>query len=205
MIEQPNLKELEKSLYGKFQEDGIWDLFLGLFLIADGLLMEFSTSSYIAIVAGCMVPFVYGMKKKITEPRLGIVKFSKARKEKEKISYLGVIVVLLLVGMLSTLMIFQISPQTGSESFFVAEPRILLALVFALVLTTVAVMYKIKRFIWYGGMIMLLFALGGLAQLHVTYMFIISGVLITSNGVKLLIEFIKKYPKQDSIVESNGA
>lgn len=205
MVVQQDLKKLEKSLYSKFQEDGLWDILLGLFFLLLGLLTKFSDTTYIGFIAGGGTSLVYVMKRKITQPRLGYVRFSKMGKIKERTTSLSVALVLVLIGTLGVILFYKFSPGSNPPSIIITTPKVLFMLVLSLVLVAVAIVLNIKRFIWYGIMIATLFSLGGLAQLKESYMLIISGSLMFVNGVKLLSEFIKKYPKLDSTIENSGA
>ncbi len=203
MEEQQDLKKLEKSLYGKFQEDGIWDLFLGLFFLTFGLLAEFSDTTYIGIVGGVGVPMVMLMKKKITEHRIGYVKFSKKNLKKHSSSYISLILILITLIIVGTMIYLKNYPSNYSVMFF-QKYKILFFVMLSLLLAAASFMFNIKRFLWYAVMIMLLFLLNSIMQLNKSYILILTGIIIIANGLKHIINFIKKYPKQDSTIESNG-
>lgn len=87
-----DLKELERKAYRSFFADGIWDVYLGLLLLAMGggpALLALGTS----LVWAAMVPlavvllgmFIFlGGKKYLTVPRLGAVQFGPARTLRRK-------------------------------------------------------------------------------------------------------------------------
>jgi hypothetical protein len=85
-----NLKELERKAWTSYFQDGLWDIFLGLLLLAmaiSALLSDvgFSESWGMAILIGLQVLamlVLWAGKKIITVPRMGRVKFGPKRKAK---------------------------------------------------------------------------------------------------------------------------
>ncbi|MHC4461427.1 MAG: hypothetical protein ACYS6W_14730 [Planctomycetota bacterium] len=85
-----NLNEIEKKAFRSTFQDGFWDIFLGLTLLAaavaaflansgvsEGLIMTI----FVALQALVLLVFIAG-KKRITVPRMGFVKFGPKRKRK---------------------------------------------------------------------------------------------------------------------------
>jgi len=90
--EKIDLKELERKAYRSFFEDGIWDIYLGLLLLAMGagpgvLALDVSPAHAalvgLALSAVALVIFFAG-KKRLTIPRLGRVRFGPARALRKK-------------------------------------------------------------------------------------------------------------------------
>ena len=85
-----NLKELERKAWTSYFQDGLWDIYLGLLLLAmaiSALLSDvgFSESLGMTILIGLEVLAVLILwvgKKLITVPRMGRVKFGPKRKAK---------------------------------------------------------------------------------------------------------------------------
>ena len=85
-----NLKELERKAWTSYFQDGLWDIYLGLLLLAmaiSALLSDvgFSESLGMTILIGLEVLAVLVLwvgKKLITVPRMGRVKFGPKRKAK---------------------------------------------------------------------------------------------------------------------------
>ena len=80
-----NLKEIEKRTYISYHQDGLIDIFIGIYILlfATAILannvLDLSTWFVIpAIFPALMVPIWIGLKKRITVPRIGFVKFKKA-------------------------------------------------------------------------------------------------------------------------------
>jgi hypothetical protein len=87
-----NLKELERRAYRSFFEDGIWDVYLGLLLLAMGggpALLAMGATLMWAAAAGLLLSvlgmaFFFTGKKHLTVPRLGAVQFGPARTLRRK-------------------------------------------------------------------------------------------------------------------------
>jgi len=100
MTENINLKEIERKAYLSYFQDGLWEIFMGLFLIGSSissLLPENDLARIInTIFTVLLIPFLaFGLGKKyITIPRLGMVKFGPKRKAKRnKLAVVTTIVV----------------------------------------------------------------------------------------------------------------
>ncbi|MGD2027927.1 MAG: hypothetical protein PVI99_08935 [Anaerolineales bacterium] len=84
-----NLKELERKAFRSFYQDGIWDIFFGLIMLAMYIFTFFNdmekkavgTISLILLEVFAVMFLIYG-KKYITVPRLGEVRFGKQRKRR---------------------------------------------------------------------------------------------------------------------------
>jgi hypothetical protein len=98
-----NLKELERKAWTSYFQDGLWDIYLGLLLLAmaiSALLSDvgFSESLGMTVLIGVEVLAVLVLwvgKKLITVPRMGRVKFGPKRKAK-----LSWVVVILFISVL---------------------------------------------------------------------------------------------------------
>ena len=90
MTEAINLKELEKKAFRSTFQDGLWDIFLGIILMAmavNTLLSRIGVSEletmavFIGLEVVAIIVLIAG-KKRITVPRIGHVKFSPKRRAK---------------------------------------------------------------------------------------------------------------------------
>ena len=105
MSQEIDLKQLERKAWRSVFQDGLWDIYLGLLLLAMAVLMLLSDSGlsesqsmliYIGFLAVSMLAMWAG-KRFITVPRMGRVKFGpkgKARKRKARV----VLAISVLVG-----------------------------------------------------------------------------------------------------------
>jgi len=100
------LKELERKAFTSTFQDGLWDLFLGLQLLAWGLaplleeIVPLSDWWVAVLTAPLMLVYltIFAAKKYITAPRIGRVKFGSKRKAKVK-GVVAMTFVILLLGL----------------------------------------------------------------------------------------------------------
>jgi hypothetical protein len=107
MSQNINLKELERKAWRSVFQDGLWDIYLGLLLLAmaiTALLSDAGISEtwqygvYIGLIVLGMV-ILWAGKKFITVPRMGRVKFGPKRKAKLKVVRL-LLAISVLVGVM---------------------------------------------------------------------------------------------------------
>ncbi|TXT66899.1 MAG: conserved membrane protein of unknown function [Promethearchaeota archaeon] len=88
-IEPLDLRLLEKRAFRSAFEDGLWDIFFGMIFLGLGMIWTFSFSNLIIAfiiqisINIAAVLILKLLKKFITTPRLGNVKFGKKRKKKK--------------------------------------------------------------------------------------------------------------------------
>ncbi len=210
-----NLNEIEKKAYRSTFQDGLWDIFLGLLLfnlavgallanrgVSERLNMTILTALGVLIV----IAFVIG-KKRITVPRMGIVKFGPKRKRKIWKSRL-ILIGSVLAGLIVFLAAILISYHPAGR------PRILFILPAAWVANTIIVFSLLAyyldcaRLYAYG----LLFALPVPCQIILKKLFgvnlitmtlAVSAAVMIFIGTLLLNRFLKDHPLSDREV-SNG-
>jgi uncharacterized membrane protein len=88
MAENMDLKNTERRIYLFYHKDGLWDIFLGLFLIVSGLLFHYDSVGFIAILPGAFLPLVIAVKISFAGTRLARVKFSNERQARVRKNYI---------------------------------------------------------------------------------------------------------------------
>ena len=80
MTENINLKEVEKKAFIRsHHEDGLFDIFLGIIFFSWGINI-FLNNDYLHLIIVLIGLVAYGVtKKRVVQPRIGIVKFGKER------------------------------------------------------------------------------------------------------------------------------
>ena len=116
-MREPSLREIEKRTYMSYHQDGLIDIFLGIYvlLFALGILLKNLTDSSMWTVApgifpAIMLPIWISVKKRITMPRIGYVKFGTRRGGK----LLAVIIGLMVAG-LGAFMVFALASRSQAE------------------------------------------------------------------------------------------
>ena len=64
-------KKIKRKVYMSFFQDGLWDIFLGLFLLGWGFTVWFDLPWLPGAIFVGFFWLVLGLKKKITYPRIG--------------------------------------------------------------------------------------------------------------------------------------
>jgi hypothetical protein len=199
MIENINLKEIEKQTYRFTFQDGLYDIAYGclLFFIAIApILREIIYLWYILfLVLPASLILILG-KRYISIPRIGVVKFRLKRTEaKNKIHLLAAILFPITVIMVVLTFLGMFNITLGGYIVPVG------AGIFALVLlSVVGYILDYSHFYLYAISIGLGIPLAEILRLIISepydYLisFGISGILILIFGLITLVRFIKKYP-----------
>ena len=209
MAEKLDLKELEKKAYRSTFQDGFWDIFIGMILMAFALMPlgdVFGLPEMIGMLLislgwniGAVVFMIIG-KKYITTPRIGLIKFGPKRKaDQRKVKiYLGINV---LFGVVILLL-----QMTGMFKFIIIQRfalSILLGLFISLPFGIMAYFLDFPRLYIYallGGLGFFLIDLLELFTSGPLSMFLVFGIIggsIVIVGIVFLIKFLRKYPLPD--------
>ena len=191
MTQNINLKELEKKAWTSTFEDGITDIGIGLILVLTTICQTFDDARFY-LYALFIVPalFVTAAKKYIITPRMGLVKFSRARNRKRYMLYLIMTISIAFLLILTVKGLFQQLPMT---------PVIVGAIVF-FIPCLIAYFLNFDRMYIYAVLFTLSFALNEITIANTgviasgAYAWLISGIIMVVIGVVYLVRFLKKYP-----------
>lgn len=193
MAADMDLRALEKRVYMSFHEDGIIDIFVGLLLILDGWLMLSGNPAFVG-VAAAMIFLIMPVKKLITLPRMGLVKFSHARnKHLTRIMLLLLALGVLMFLLVALLISSGIFSQGGREHI-----DLVFGLMFALPAGVGVVLTGQKRYLLYVAGSPVLFLLGYLLIWPFPVILILIGALVMVSGGITLLQFLKKYPRPET-------
>jgi hypothetical protein len=199
MVEDIKLKEIQRKIYLSFFQDGLWDIFLGLFILGWGLTI-LTDAVYLPgpLFVGLYFA-VWGVKKRLTYPRIGYARFSETGRRRVTARFLILGTVVLLVGvMMAVLWGIGTRPQWLADYFPLVFNGILAAIV-----CIVAYWARANRFYLYAVLIFL----GAVFHLWLgipwEFGFIGAGGIIMLIGVGILINFLRKYPKMDEEAQHN--
>jgi len=191
MVEDISLKEIQRKIYMTFFQDGLWDIFLGLFVLGWGLAILTGGTYLPGVIFIALYFAVWGMKKRLTYPRIGYARFSATSRRRitARFAILGVAV--LLVGvMVAVLWGIGTRPQWLADYFPLIFNGILAAIV-----CFISYWARVKRF--YGHAVLIF--LGAVFHLWLgvrwEFGFIGAGGIIVLIGLGILIIFLRKYPK----------
>ena len=208
MNDAMDLKTLEKNAWRSYQQDGLWDIYLGLLLWDLALLLNSSIEwiesdrvrylAYLGLIGGAFLIFLTG-KRYITAPRLGRVKFGPARKRR-KLHLALILGGFTLVTVV--LVILTATAKNNNASLPQGLPVYLFAGLFVgAAIASIAWFNDYPRGYYIAVIYALCFGLG--EYLNNFAIFWIGGLLVWVPGVYLFIRFLKKYPKP-SVEGRNG-
>ena len=200
MVSDVNLKEIQRKVYVSFFQDGLWDIFLGLFIVGWGLAI-LTEAAYLAGISFLGLYFViWGVKKWVTYPRIGYARFSATSRRRITARFLILGTVVLLLGLLAAV-VWGIGtrPQWLADYF----PLIFNGML-AAVICFVAHWARVNRFYLHAALIFL----GAVFHLWLgigwEFGFIGAGGIIVLIGLGLLTSFLRKYPKMAEEVQGEN-
>jgi len=200
MTKKISLREIEKKTYMSYHQDGLIDIFVGVYVLLFGigiLLMtvtDFSTWFVIpAIFPVLMVPIWISVKKRITMPRIGYVKFRSGGANRLMAILLG-----LMVAGLGTFAVFTFASSQGwaltLRNLIVSNSMIIIGISAATISGLFAYTMGLKRLYVYGLLTLALFFTGHFITIPFEYLLLTIGLAIIINGFVILMQFIRKYP-----------
>lgn len=190
-----NLRDLERKAYLSYHQDGILDTFIGfnillfgLWLLAD---MAYLAGAFVAI----FTPIYAQVKKQITVPRLGYVKFAPPRTAKLRKTTL-LLVIAGVLALVPGLLLF-VTTEMGMLApinFLIKYGMIVIGVAGAVLLSVVAYISDLRRLYPYSALFLTLFISGHFLSIPFPYYLITLGTVILLSGLYLLIRFLHNYP-----------
>jgi hypothetical protein len=197
-----SLKEIQKKTYMSYHQDGLIDMFVGVYVLLFGLgillrtVGDFGTWFVIpAVFPAVMVPIWVSAKKRITMPRIGFVKFGVRGAGKLMALLLG----LMVAGAgLGAFMAFSFTSSQGWALTFrdlmLSHSMLIIGLVAVAISSLFGYTMGLKHLYAYGLVMFVLFLTGYFIPFPFEYILLTVGLVITINGFVLLMRFIRKYP-----------
>lgn len=196
MQDKISLKQIEKKAYLAYHRDGLWDIYLGTALLWFGLSIRLDLAYLTGIWVVIFYPGIVSLKKSLTLPRLGYVKFSPERQEKEKAGRAKLSILLAITAILGLVVFWAFTGQADWQKYIRGLGALPFGFVLTAVLAAVGLVFGIYRFIAYGLMVFLFFILGHFMGTELAAVFIFPGSIFTIIGLVMLISFIRQYPKK---------
>ena len=189
MTQSLDLKQIERKAWKSYYEDGMWDIFMGLMMIAIGvdLLTEGGPAFYALIGVAALSPIL--IKWFITMPRLGWVKFGPMRRTRDKLMKV-VLAVSILIG-IGGLVAYVIGAEPP-DGIFPAIGAIVIFAVFA----AMAYLREFPRL--YGYAVAYSLSMGLAMAMTENFvpmvMFFVFGGTGLVIGLALIARFVRRYP-----------
>lgn len=210
MMQTINMKDAEKQVFRLATfEDGIWEIYLGLFFtlmsiysLTRDLLGPVLNAVFILGITLLLVGLGWIVKKRITQPRIGLVKLGSRTKQNIRFANLitwGLVLAtfaLLILGANS--LISEPTWERLPQWFSDFDVDLLFALLIAAFFCLIAYTTELKRFYFYGVLL-------GVGNFVTTVLLVyndvkfgwplaLSGLIIAASGVSVLIRFLQEYP-----------
>lgn len=202
-----NLTDIEKKVFRSTFVDGLYDIFIGLFLLTfanvplinDLGLGDFWSSMILLPVMWGGWTLVRLGKKRIVIPRMGTVQFGKQRQAKiRKMVLIGTVLssIMLIAGFI-VFLTFQGQPMRW------LVPSIM-SLIFLAAFVAGGLLLEFYRLFAYGILVSasviigeLLFTQGSAPHHGIPLMFNLCGGIVLLTGVYLFLRFLKRFPDPD--------
>jgi len=194
-VTDKDLKQIQRQTSLSFFEDGLWDLLLGIFLLAWGIGIVTDTAAFTGIWFIATYPIVLGLKKRLTYPRIGYVKIKQTQQRFRQLFIAGVFTLLLAV------FAYLLTRSGGTPGWLMGNFDFIFGALFAILALVFGYWWWVKRWLFYGVIILAASAAQNWLDWPFEWAFFISGGLITGTGTVVLVRFLRRYPKID---EENG-
>jgi len=202
VTKEPNLREIEKKAYMSYHQDGLLDIFVGVYILGFALgiwvdiTLEFGFGSIMpAILIATILPIWIEAKRKITMPRIGFVKFGPRGTHR----LMGVLIGLAIMGLLFFMAFAFTSAQGGRPLWLqtiVQYGMIVIGIASLAICTLFGYSMGLRRLYAYGLLTLILLVSGYFIGIFFGYILLVLGTTVMAAGFALLISFIKKYPLQ---------
>lgn len=191
MSKDGELKTIQRKVYLSFFQDGVWDIFLGFFIIAWGLSI-LTEAAFLPGVSFLGIYFsIWGIKRWLSYPRIGYVKFSSTSRRKITTRFLILGLAVFFLGVLAGIL-WGIStrPQWLADYF----PLIFNGMLAAIVCFA-AYWARVNRFYLHAVLIFLGAVFHQWLCIEWEFGFIGAGSIILLIGLGILVMFLRKYPR----------
>jgi hypothetical protein len=203
VTKEPNLREIEKKAYMSYHQDGLLDIFVGVYVLGSGLgiwadMIEGSfwlTSIMPAILIVTVLPIWIEAKRKITMPRIGFVKFGPRGAHR----LMGVFIGLAIMGLLLAMALAFTSIESGMPLWLqtiLQYGMVVVGLASLAICSLFGYSMGLRRLYAYGLLTLVLFVIGHFFGVFFGYILLILGTIVVAAGSALLISFVRKYPVQ---------
>ncbi|PVX23404.1 MAG: hypothetical protein CW691_10695 [Candidatus Bathyarchaeum sp.] len=196
-----NLKEIERKAYTSYHQDGILEITIAFVILMFAAVM-LAEMPWLGGVAGALAVSLYaGIKKLVTVPRMGYVKFSQQRTKK----ITALILVLGLVSMVAGIFAFMQTTSSGTPEwllFVIDNYMLTIGIAVSSLFLLGGYAFKINRIYAYALLTLTLFFGGHFISFPVYYYLTVLGSIVLTVGLVMMIRFVHKYPKATETVDA---
>jgi hypothetical protein len=200
VAKEPNLKEIERKAYMSYHQDGLLDIFAGVYILGFGIgilmdiLWEFGFGVIMpGIILVTVLPIWITAKRKITLPRIGYVNFGIRGANKLIAIFVGLMVAGLGTFVVFIFAVFQGGPREWLDLIF-QNGMIFVGVGSLAVCMLFGYSMGLKRLYAYGLIALAVLVIGHFMGIFFGYILLALGIMVMVTGFALLIGFVRKYP-----------
>jgi hypothetical protein len=195
MSQNQDLKRLAKKTYMSYHQDGLVDLLIGWMIIAFAAMMAFDQFTFLGWLP---ITLYVPLKKRITAPRFGYVKFDSEHGGQGRMVTAFLIMGLLSFFVLGILFFLVTGESPPSFVQWIREYTILFyGLVGAISFMMSGLITGIRRFYAYMLLSLFLTITGQILETREFLPILLLGVGILISGIIHLVRFTRKYPNAE--------
>jgi hypothetical protein len=200
MTQEPNLKQIERKAYMSYHQDGLMDIFAGLYILGFGLgiFMQIIWDSSFgiilpAILITTVLPLWIAAKRKITMPRIGFVNFGTRGANKLTAVFIGTMV----AGLFAFFAFTFATSQSGLRHWLdliVQNGMLIVGFGSLAVCALFGYTMGLRRLYAYGLVAAISLVIGHFMGTFFGYIIMALGTTVMVVGFVLLTSFVRKYP-----------
>jgi len=197
---EPDLKKIERRAYMSYHQDGLLDIFAGVYILGFGLgifmdiIWEFGFGAIMpAILIATVLPIWIVAKRKITMPRIGFVNFGLRGANKITAVFIGMMV----AGLAAFFAFTFATSQSGLRQWLdLIVQNGMLIVGFGTLAVCILFGYSmgLKRLYAYGLLALIVLVIGHFVGIFFAYIIMALGTTVMVAGFALLIVFVKNFP-----------
>ena len=195
MSQSIDFKKLEQKAYLSYHQDGVIDLVIASVILCMAI-SEAIDSSIWNLLALLVVLAYIPLKRRITFPRLGYVKFNVKRRGVNMRIASAVFIVVLVLSLVGILLLMLYARSSSSPLILAVRqsPLLLYAIVGLIGFGVAGLVLGLPRLFIYALLSLLIMIIGHLLNLALWLALMLLGGVILVTGSVLLIRFLRKYP-----------
>jgi hypothetical protein len=194
MNEKINLKEIARKAYTSYHQDTVVDVSIALVILAFSIMIIVDLPWLGGIIGVLAMSFYAGMKKVLTVPRIGYVKFPQQRAKRINAGLMGLALLALALGMVA----FMQTAESGAPPWLIVlieNYMLTIGLLVSALFLLAGYTFRIKRMYAYALLTLVMFVAGHFIYFPLQYYLTALGTLILLIGLVMMIRFVRKYPK----------
>ena len=195
MPQSADFRKLEQKAYLSYHQDGLIDLIIGSIVLCIAI-SEVTDSSIWNLIALLLIFAYMPLKRRITFPRLGYVKFN-VKRGGVNMRLAGVVAIGVLVISLVSILVLLLSGKSSSSPLILAvrqSPLLVYALLGFIGFGSAGLVLRLPRLFLYALLSLVMMISGHLLNLPLWLPFLLLGGTILAIGAVLLIGFLRRYP-----------